>query len=124
MSLGVRSVPLVKKTKEENMATEDKNDKGKALESAIGQIEKQFGKGSIMKLGENLHMNIEAISTGALSLDLALGVGGLPRGRVVEVFGPESSGKSTLALHVVAEARTTRPPKMGRAPKAVAPMAT
>ena len=105
MSLGVRRVPLVKKTKEENMATEDKNDKGKALESAIGQIEKQFGKGSIMKLGENLHMNIEAISTGALSLDLALGVGGLPRGRVVEVFGPESSGKSTLALHVVAEAQ-------------------
>ncbi|MGH9023567.1 MAG: recombinase RecA, partial [Acidimicrobiia bacterium] len=71
----------------------------------LTQIERQFGKGSIMKLGENAHMRIEVISTGALALDLALGVGGLPRGRVVEVFGPESSGKSTLALHVVAEAQ-------------------
>jgi recombination protein RecA len=72
---------------------------------AIGQIEKQFGKGSIMRMGENAHMVIEAISTGALSLDLALGIGGLPRGRVVEIYGPESSGKSTLAMHVVAEAQ-------------------
>src|SRR5438067_2947692 len=72
---------------------------------AVGQIEKQFGKGSIMRMGENTTMAIEAISTGALSLDLALGVGGLPRGRVVEIFGPESSGKSTLAMHVVAEAQ-------------------
>ena len=72
---------------------------------AIGQIEKQFGKGSIMRMGENTHMVIEAISTGALSLDLALGIGGLPRGRVVEIYGPESSGKSTLAMHVVAEAQ-------------------
>ncbi|TAN25917.1 MAG: recombinase RecA [Actinomycetota bacterium] len=72
---------------------------------ALGQIEKQFGKGSIMKMGENAHMKIEAISTGAMSLDLALGVGGFPRGRVIEVFGPESSGKSTLAMHVVAEAQ-------------------
>jgi recombination protein RecA len=72
---------------------------------AMGQIEKQFGKGSIMRMGENLHMEIEAISTGALSLDIALGIGGLPRGRVVEIFGPESSGKSTLAMHVVAEAQ-------------------
>jgi recombination protein RecA len=77
----------------------------KALDSALSQIEKQFGKGSIMKMGENLNMTIEAIPTGALSLDLALGIGGLPRGRVVEIYGPESSGKSTLALHAVAEAQ-------------------
>ena len=77
----------------------------KALEAALGQIEKQFGKGSVMKMGENLNMAIESIPTGALSLDLALGIGGLPRGRVVEIYGPESSGKSTLALHVVAEAQ-------------------
>jgi recombination protein RecA len=80
-------------------------DRDKALEMALGQIEKQFGKGSIMKLGERGHVGVEAISTGALSLDLALGIGGLPRGRVVEIFGPESSGKSTLATHVVAEAQ-------------------
>jgi recombination protein RecA len=72
---------------------------------AIGQIEKQFGKGAVMRMGENLHMQIEAIPTGALSLDIALGIGGLPRGRIVEIFGPESSGKSTLAMHVVAEAQ-------------------
>src|ERR1700728_1325094 len=72
---------------------------------AMGQIEKQFGKGAIMKMGDNLSMGIEAIPTGALALDIALGIGGLPRGRVVEIFGPESSGKSTLALHVVAEAQ-------------------
>ncbi len=77
----------------------------KALEMALSQIEKQFGKGSIMRMGENAHMVVEAISTGALALDLALGVGGLPRGRVVEIFGPESSGKSTLAMHAVAEAQ-------------------
>ncbi|MDA8081031.1 MAG: recombinase RecA [Actinomycetota bacterium] len=87
------------------MAKEESTDRNKALEIAIGQIEKQFGKGSIMKMGENAHMKIESISTGAMSLDLALGVGGLPRGRVVEIFGPESSGKSTLAMHVVAEAQ-------------------
>ncbi len=80
-------------------------EKDKALEMAIGQIEKQFGKGSIMRLGENAHMTIESISTGAIALDVALGIGGLPRGRIVELFGPESSGKSTLALHVVAEAQ-------------------
>ncbi|HEX9969992.1 MAG TPA: recombinase RecA [Acidimicrobiales bacterium] len=80
-------------------------EKVKALEMALGQIEKQHGKGSIMRMGETTHMGIEAISTGAMSLDLALGVGGLPRGRVVEVYGPESSGKSTLAMHVVAEAQ-------------------
>jgi recombination protein RecA len=80
-------------------------DREKALEMALGQIEKQFGKGSIMRLGEQGGVGVEAISTGALSLDLALGIGGLPRGRIVEIFGPESSGKSTLAMHVVAEAQ-------------------
>jgi recombination protein RecA len=80
-------------------------ERDKALEMALGQIEKQFGKGSIMRLGENAHMNIEVVPTGALALDVALGVGGLPRGRIVEIYGPESSGKSTLATHVVAEAQ-------------------
>src|SRR5271154_6057397 len=80
-------------------------ERDKALDAALGQIEKQFGKGSVMRLGENLSIGIEAISTGAMSLDLALGIGGLPLGRIVELFGPESSGKSTLALHVVAEAQ-------------------
>jgi recombination protein RecA len=77
----------------------------KALEMAVSQIEKQFGKGSVMRMGEAAHMEIEVVSTGALALDVALGVGGLPRGRIVEIFGPESSGKSTLAMHVVAEAQ-------------------
>jgi recombination protein RecA len=80
-------------------------ERDKALDMAMGQIEKQFGKGAVMKMGDKASMNVETISTGALSLDLALGIGGLPRGRVVEVFGPESSGKSTLAMHVVAEAQ-------------------
>ncbi|HEX2043007.1 MAG TPA: intein-containing recombinase RecA [Acidimicrobiales bacterium] len=80
-------------------------ERDKALEMAVSQIEKQFGKGSVMRMGEAGHMDVEAVSTGALALDLALGIGGLPRGRIVEVFGPESSGKSTLAMHVVAEAQ-------------------
>jgi len=80
-------------------------ERDKALEMALGQIDKQFGKGSIMRMGEKSSMQVEVISTGALALDLALGVGGLPRGRVVEIFGPESSGKSTMAMHVVAEAQ-------------------
>jgi recombination protein RecA len=80
-------------------------DRDKALEMALSQIDKQFGKGSIMRMGEKGSMAIEAVSTGALALDLALGIGGLPRGRVTEIFGPESSGKSTLAMHVVAEAQ-------------------
>ena len=84
---------------------EENNEKRKALEVAMSQIEKQFGKGSIMKLGEFKAMEIESIPTGALSLDIALGIGGLPRGRIVEVFGPESSGKTTLALYVIAEAQ-------------------
>ncbi len=80
-------------------------EKKKALDMAFGQIEKQFGKGAIMKLGESTHMNIETIPTGALGLDIALGVGGVPRGRIVEIFGPEASGKTTVALHIVAEAQ-------------------
>ncbi len=80
-------------------------EKEKALETAITQIEKQFGKGSVMRLGEKREMNVSCISTGSLTLDLALGVGGLPRGRIIEMYGPESSGKTTVALHVVAEAQ-------------------
>ncbi|MCD3194331.1 recombinase RecA [Clostridium botulinum C] len=81
------------------------NEKMKALQAALTQIEKQFGKGSVMKLGEEQVLNIEAISTGSLSLDIALGIGGIPRGRIIEIFGPESSGKTTVALHIVAEAQ-------------------
>lgn len=81
------------------------SEKMKALEAALGQIEKQFGKGSVMKLGEYQAMSVEAIPTGALSLDIALGIGGIPRGRIIEIYGPESSGKTTLALHMIAEAQ-------------------
>mgnify|MGYP003510505290 FL=1 len=81
------------------------NDKDKALELAIKQIQKDFGEGSIMKLGENTKMNIGIIPTGSLNLDNALGIGGVPRGRIVEVYGAESSGKTTLALHIIAEAQ-------------------
>ena len=84
---------------------EENVEKRKALEVAMSQIEKQFGKGSVMKLGQFKAMEIEAIPTGALSLDIALGIGGVPRGRIIEVYGPESSGKTTLALHVIAEAQ-------------------
>ena len=83
----------------------ENSEKRKALEMALSQIEKQFGKGSVMKLGDFTAMNIEAIPTGALSLDIALGIGGIPRGRIIEIFGPESSGKTTLALHMIAEAQ-------------------
>jgi len=83
----------------------ENTEKRKALEVALGQIEKQFGKGSVMKLGEYTTMNVEAIPTGALSLDVALGIGGIPRGRIIEVYGPESSGKTTLTLHMIAEAQ-------------------
>ena len=83
----------------------ENTEKKKALEMAMSQIEKQFGKGSVMKLGEFKAMEVEAIPTGALSLDIALGIGGVPRGRIIEIYGPESSGKTTLALHVVAEAQ-------------------
>lgn len=88
------------------MAAEKKNpaqDKKAALESALKQIEKQYGAGAVMRLGENRHLNIDAISTGSLTLDLATGIGGLPKGRIVEIYGPESSGKTTLALHCIAE---------------------
>ena len=80
-------------------------DKMKAIESAMGQIEKQFGNGSIMKLGEHSSLNVDAISTGSLDLDIALGIGGVPRGRIIEIYGPESSGKTTVALHISAEAQ-------------------
>lgn len=80
-------------------------DKKKALETALSQIEKQFGKGAVMCLGDHEHMQVDTISTGSLSLDIALGIGGLPRGRIIEIYGPESSGKTTLALHCIAEAQ-------------------
>src|SRR5581483_1190646 len=80
-------------------------ERDRALEVAMSQIERQFGKGAIMRLGDNTAMQVETIPTGSIALDLALGVGGLPRGRVTEIFGPESSGKTTLALHVIAEAQ-------------------
>lgn len=86
-------------------AADKANDKTKALETAIANIEKHFGKGAVMKLGQNAAMNIESISTGSLSLDIALGIGGVPKGRIVEIYGPESSGKTTVALHIIAEAQ-------------------
>ena len=85
--------------------SEQNTEKKRALEVALSQIEKQFGKGSVMKFGEYQAMNVEAIPTGALGLDIALGIGGVPRGRIIEIFGPESSGKTTLALHIIAEAQ-------------------
>jgi len=84
---------------------DEKNERGKAIEAALAQIDKQFGRGSIMRLGSRETIDVPAIPTGSLSLDAALGVGGVPRGRVVEIFGPESSGKTTLALHVISEAQ-------------------
>ena len=89
---------------EKKTLTADKA-KNEALATALSQIEKKYGKGSVMKLGENTAMNVEAISTGSLGLDVALGIGGVPKGRIVEIYGPESSGKTTIALHVVAEAQ-------------------
>src|SRR5438477_10787872 len=87
------------------MAVEDRNERARAIEAALAQIDKQFGKGSIMRLGSREKVDVPAIPTGSLSLDAALGVGGMPRGRVIEIFGPESSGKTTLTLHVIAEAQ-------------------
>jgi len=84
---------------------EEKNERAKAIDAALAQIDKQFGRGSVMRLGSSERIDVPAIPTGSLSLDAALGVGGVPRGRVVEIFGPESSGKTTLALHVIAEAQ-------------------
>lgn len=86
----------------QNFSVEDRQ---KALETALGQIEKQFGRGAVMKLGQDSTLNVEAIPTGSLSLDIALGIGGVPRGRIIEIYGPESSGKTTVALHVVAQAQ-------------------
>ncbi len=95
--------PAEKKTSVSQLSSAD--DKKAALETAIAQIEKAYGAGAVMKLGQNSTLNVEAISTGSLTLDLALGIGGVPRGRVVEIYGPESSGKTTVALHVVAQAQ-------------------
>ena len=93
----------VKKATNTDISERTPEEKKKALETAISQIEKNFGKGTIIKMGENPKMNVSAVSTGSISLDMALGVGGLPRGRIIEVYGPESSGKTTLTLHAIAE---------------------
>jgi len=98
------NLKIVKSNKNQETETKEKN---KAVDAALNQIDESFGKGSVMKLGQQAAMDIEAISTGSLSLDLALGIGGLPKGRVIEIYGPESSGKTTLALQVVAEAQKT-----------------
>ena len=87
------------------MSEQGAGEKAKALEHALGQIEKHYGKGAIMRLGAEEKIEVPVISSGSLSLDLALGIGGIPRGRVIEIFGPEASGKTTLALHVIAEAQ-------------------
>ena len=81
------------------------DEKKKALQSAIAHLEKVYGKGTVMRLGSNTHMQVDAIPTGSISLDMALGIGGVPRGRIVELYGPESSGKTTVALHIIAEAQ-------------------
>ena len=105
-AFGSRAKQIVEKIgKAERQAESQSKDKMKALELALAQIEQQFGEGSIMKLGHQVKMDVQAIPTGALSLDAALGIGGLPRGRVIEIFGPEASGKTTLTLSVVAEAQ-------------------
>ena len=93
------------KVVENNNKDMDKENRNKALEATVSLIEKNYGKGSIMKLGSNEKLDIESISTGSLSLDIALGIGGVPKGRVVEIYGPESSGKTTLATHIVAESQ-------------------
>ena len=80
-------------------------EKKKALETALAQLEKSYGKGTVMRLGDNTSMNVASIPTGSLSLDIALGIGGVPRGRIIEIYGPESSGKTTVALHIIAEAQ-------------------
>ena len=95
----------LKVVKPDNKKTQEIKEKNKSLEAAISQIDQNFGKGSVMRLGQQEALDIEAISTGSLSLDLALGIGGLPKGRIIEIYGPESSGKTTLALQVVAEAQ-------------------
>jgi recombination protein RecA len=98
------NLKIVKSSKNQEIENKEKS---KALEAAISQIDENFGKGSVMKLGQKAALNVESISTGSLSLDLALGIGGLPKGRVIEIYGPEGSGKTTLALQVIAEAQKT-----------------
>ena len=95
----------LKVVKTDNKKEQELKEKKKSLEAAISQIDQNFGKGSVMRLGQQQALDVEAISTGSLSLDLALGIGGLPKGRIIEIYGPESSGKTTLALQVVAEAQ-------------------
>tara|TARA_B100000963_G_scaffold323110_1_gene307714 strand:+ start:7513 stop:8613 length:1101 start_codon:yes stop_codon:yes gene_type:complete len=95
----------LKVVKTDNKKSQELKEKNKSLEAAISQIDQNFGKGSVMRLGQQQALDVEAISTGSLSLDLALGIGGLPKGRIIEIYGPESSGKTTLALQVVAEAQ-------------------
>ena len=96
---------MAEKKKASPVAAPPIGDKKKALETAIAKIEKDYGKGTIMRLGDDIPVNVEALSTGSLSLDMALGIGGVPRGRIVEIYGPEASGKTTLALHIVASAQ-------------------
>lgn len=98
-------MPAKSKTDNKEEVVSEQSNKKKSIEVAVEQIEKQFGKGSIMKMGSKDKVNIPVISTGALSLDIALGIGGIPRGRIVELYGPESSGKTTLAMHILAEAQ-------------------
>ena len=100
-----RMIDMAAKTdkKKTTEAASDRSERQKALDMAMAQIEKQYGKGSIMRLGENSKMNVDAVPTGSIALDAALGIGGLPRGRIIEIYGPEASGKTTLALHAVAE---------------------
>ena len=95
----------LKVVKPDTKKEQEIKEKNKALNAAISQIDDNFGKGSVMRLGQQKAMDVESVSTGSLSLDLALGIGGLPKGRVIEIYGPESSGKTTLALQVVAEAQ-------------------
>ena len=95
----------LKVVKTDNKKQQELKEKNKSLDAAISQIDQNFGKGSVMRLGQQQALDVEAISTGSLSLDLALGIGGLPKGRIIEIYGPESSGKTTLALQVVAEAQ-------------------
>ena len=96
---------MAEKKKIPAVASPASGDKKKALETAIAKIEKDYGKGTIMRLGDDISVNVEALSTGSLALDLALGIGGIPRGRIIEIYGPEASGKTTLALHAVASAQ-------------------
>ena len=96
---------MAEKKKAPAVAAPSNSDKKKALETAIAKIEKDYGKGTIMRLGDDINVNVEALSTGSLALDLALGIGGIPKGRIVEIYGPEASGKTTLALHAVASAQ-------------------